>query len=183
MERIRSVMTPWASTLRRARAVLGISGQSWKYSGEHAKALGNVVFVSDANAEIVQRLLKSGAIKATDVMVDTDISLRMQRDDSKHASYAKYLRLDTNEIETFRWSLGGRSLVWVWPKFRPSRRGRMPPLAWHIPRTFGGPWNCFVVVCIADRPASFCMQISIARATAITRTSRWPTTRRSYARP
>ena len=99
-------MTPWASTLRRARAVLGISGQSWKYSGEHAKALGNVVFVQKSNAEIVQRLLRSGAVKATDVMVDTDISLRMQRDDSKHTSHARYLRLDTNEIETFRLDAG-----------------------------------------------------------------------------
>ena len=83
-------------------AALGVEGQSWKYTNEHAKALGQVLFVRDEAALAVKQMLEQGVVTPSDVKVDTDLTLRIQRDDSKHASYARWLRLDTYEIQTFR---------------------------------------------------------------------------------
>ena len=79
---------------------------AWAYPDESTATVGPVQFVSISVARMWQQQLKAGTLQASDLVVQSDLDMYIQRDDSYSPSSLTYLRLDTNEIETYLFTGG-----------------------------------------------------------------------------
>lgn len=74
---------------------------------EYTTTFGPAKLMTSPQASFLQNSLRSGLIKASDLMVQSDLTLKIMRDDSGSPSYFTYLRLDNFNIEKFQFKIGG----------------------------------------------------------------------------
>jgi hypothetical protein len=88
--------------VRRTGFNTGLTDQSWNWNGWSGKGSHNINLVDSAQIAEIQSNIQKG-LKYN---VDTDMTLRIQRDDSSANTYIQYIRTDTGDLHLFQFAGG-----------------------------------------------------------------------------